>query len=772
MVALEDRAVAALALGRPRHGRRRARGADRGAPAARAAVGAARARAGPLRPAGRRARGAAPGARRCSPRSSAWSPAPSCAPCRPRCCARTRPSTGSPAGRRRPRGRRRPQHRPRRRERSAAVATLWRPGRWSAGTTSSRRSSAALERAPRPARRAFAALTGDPGIGKSRLCAELAAWPRARGVDRAGRPLLPGRRRAAAVAVAAGARAARRGAARRRDRRRTSGAAVPRLGAGPARCSTRPRDQPLLVVLDDLHWADTSTLRVLRLLAETADRRAGCWCRRPGARTRRRPARWPRSPRRWPAGTPAARAERAHRGRGRRDRSTAVAETAPTDDGGRRAAPPHRRQPVLPRRVRPAGPRAAATSAALVAEEHPPAAVQDVLDPAARRSCPTRPRDAAGGQRDRPRVRPGDARGRGRRRRGRRARPPRPGAGGRAGARGRRRPVPVRPRAGPRHGLRRPRAQSRRARMHARVAEVLGGPPGRRDRGRPALAGRRPGARRAGLARPRTAAAEVARRRLRVRRGAELLDAALDALAEDPAATPRTRSRCCIDLADALPLGRRLGRSCATVRRGDRGGRRDRRRRTCWPGAGELDHQRRLWQSAPHGEVDEVVVARCAAASTGCRAEDGALRCRVMLGLASEIYYGATLEERRGAGRGGRWRWPAGSATRTLLLDACRSAFVVALAPEHRAAAARARRARRSSSPASSATSGPPSVAGTLRAVALGELGRRRTRCGRPSRRPARRPSGSGMLYAQLVLDGLELPVAGDARPVRRVRGS
>ena len=31
------------------------------------------------------------------------------------------------------------------------------------------------------------------------------------------------------------------------------------------------RDQHLLVVLDDLHWADTSTLRVLRLLAESAD---------------------------------------------------------------------------------------------------------------------------------------------------------------------------------------------------------------------------------------------------------------------------------------------------------------------------------------------------------------------------------------------------------------------------------------------------------------------------------------------------------------------
>ena len=29
-----------------------------------------------------------------------------------------------------------------------------------------------------------------------------------------------------------------------------------------------------MVVLDDLHWADTSTLRVLRLLVETTDRPA------------------------------------------------------------------------------------------------------------------------------------------------------------------------------------------------------------------------------------------------------------------------------------------------------------------------------------------------------------------------------------------------------------------------------------------------------------------------------------------------------------------
>ena len=64
------------------------------------------------------------------------------------------------------------------------------------------------------------------------------------------------------------------------------------------------RERPRLVILDDLHWADVASLRVLRLLAETADRRAGCWSSPPGARTPSRPARWPRWPRRWPGSTP------------------------------------------------------------------------------------------------------------------------------------------------------------------------------------------------------------------------------------------------------------------------------------------------------------------------------------------------------------------------------------------------------------------------------------------------------------------------------------
>ena len=35
------------------------------------------------------------------------------------------------------------------------------------------------------------------------------------------------------------------------------------------------RSQPVLLVLDDLHWADVPSLRVLRLMVETVERAAG-----------------------------------------------------------------------------------------------------------------------------------------------------------------------------------------------------------------------------------------------------------------------------------------------------------------------------------------------------------------------------------------------------------------------------------------------------------------------------------------------------------------
>ena len=92
---------------------------------------------------------------------------------------------------------------------------------------------------------------------------------------------------------------------------------------------------------------------------------------------------------------------------------------------------------------------------------------------------------------------------------------------------------------------------TRRARAHARVAEVLEGQPRPRERDRPALAGRRPGARRAAPgARPGAPPASPG--------GCtpttpprSCSAAARDSLGQDPDATPQDRYDLLMDLADA-----------------------------------------------------------------------------------------------------------------------------------------------------------------------------------------------------------------------------
>ncbi|HTW14706.1 MAG TPA: BTAD domain-containing putative transcriptional regulator [Nocardioides sp.] len=113
----------------------------------------------------------------------------------------------------------------------------------------------------------YATLTGDPGIGKTRLTTELAAYATAHGVqvvvgrcsqDDGAPALYPWvsvlGELGAEVPTATGEDDG--GAAFRAWQR-----IVDTVQAAAER-------QPLLLVLDDLHWADTSTLRLLRLLAE------------------------------------------------------------------------------------------------------------------------------------------------------------------------------------------------------------------------------------------------------------------------------------------------------------------------------------------------------------------------------------------------------------------------------------------------------------------------------------------------------------------------
>ena len=210
--------------------------------------------------------------------------------------------------------------------------------------------------------------------------------------------------------------------------------------------------RPVVVVLDDLHWADTATLRVLRLLAETseADRLLVVTT-------------WRDQPR--PVGALADVAETLARRHAVRIELTGVDERAvagivdavtsrrPTDadadalrvrtDGNPFFLIEYARLAALPDRA------AAAAHRGPSADRGPGG--PRPADPAAAGA------DRAGAAHrggDRPRVRPPDP---GRSRRGRRGRPARPrraGAGRRAGPRGRRRPVLLLPRAGARHDLR------------------------------------------------------------------------------------------------------------------------------------------------------------------------------------------------------------------------------------------------------------------------------------------------------------------------------
>ena len=214
---------------------------------------------------------------------------------------------------------------------------------------------------------------------------------------------------------------------------------------------------------------------------------------------------------------------------------------------------------------------------------------------------------------------------------------------------------------------------ARRARAHARVAEALAGTPGRENEvARHWLAAGPSYASRAWLA--AVGAAALARRLHAYEESADLLRSALETLPQDPDSTARERYDVLMDLGDAQRWSGDweglVGTAEAAIAVADELADVELLGR-----AATMTSVGALWQSGPHGTVNTTVVEALRRALAGLPAADGGLRCRVMLGLALEIYYGSTFDERMALVEEG-----LAMARRIgddgLLLDACQLAFV------------------------------------------------------------------------------------------------
>ena len=128
------------------------------------------------------------------------------------------------------------------------------------------------------------------------------------------------------------------------------GASPTSATAPTARCAgcsgCWPSDQPLVLVLDDLHWSDGASIELIAALLRRGPTRRSC------SRSPSGPARPPQRLRAALAG--AARAAGSSSASSARPRRRSCSATLDAD-GGRRDLPPRRRQPVLPRAARPRG---------------------------------------------------------------------------------------------------------------------------------------------------------------------------------------------------------------------------------------------------------------------------------------------------------------------------------------------------------------------------------------------------------------------------------
>lgn len=524
----------------------------------------------------------------------------------------------------------------------------------------------------------YAVLTGDPGIGKSRLAAELVVEARRRGMralvgrcsqDDGAPPLWPWKSVLDGIGMSVLAEGRLGDAAESAD----DGAqfrAWERIVGG---IRAAAQEEPLLVVLDDLHWSDTSTLRVLRLLVDSVDLArllvVGTWRLHPE-----------------PAGALADVAESLARMHALRIELTGL----PTSDAaavfaavtrreltGEHAAELHSRTDGNPfflvEFARLAGERTPGP-----ADDSVPTAVADVLnrrllrlpEPTVRalrvaavlgRDFDTPTLAAATGIDEDDLldvVEPAQAAGLVRE----------DGIDHFYFA----------------HALVRDTLQagmsiSRQARAHVRAAEALDGVPGRETEVARHWRGAGPSyADRAWRA--AVDAAALARRYYAYDQAAELLDTALTSLEADPAAGPAERYAVLMALIEEYRWAANLPALVGTVEEAIAVGKLMRDPEAVARAAISTT-QGVLWRSGPPGSANETVVGALRGSLDRLPATDSELRCRSMLALANESQDVASYDERRalcdeGLAMARRLDDPH------LLLDACQTVFVALWLPQ------------------------------------------------------------------------------------------
>jgi DNA-binding SARP family transcriptional activator len=294
---------------------------------------------------------------------------------------------------------------------------------------------------------------------------------------------------------------------------------------------------------------------------------------------------------------------------------------------------------------------------------------------------------------------------------------------------------------------------SRRARTHRLVAEALEGLPGRESEvarhwfaAGPAHADR--------AWRAATRAADQARIVYAYDEAQDLLERAVELLDHDPAASTLDEYDVLMLLATTLQLAARWVDLRSVVHRmielADWLGDVERLAR-----AAVLPSTGALWQASAHGAVDEPTVAALRRALDALPPQDGELRCRALLSLASETYYGSAPREREvladeGLAMARRLDDPA------LRLLACQLAFV----STWRAGTAEARLGLADESMVLARRLGDEdalTTALTVRAVVAAELGDVAT-MERLARQARDRAQQRRQLYPLIVLDTLMVP--------------